>query len=90
MVLLHYSHQRPLDHFVLTVLVLLTQAGRDALALGADPLRGQRWPVRLVLPWKRSLFFAVLLMLEECFAGACTKLLVCCAVDRCLDLISNL
>lgn len=36
-----YSHQRPIDHFFLAMLVLLTQAGRDAVALGADPLRGQ-------------------------------------------------
>lgn len=48
--------------------------GRDALILGSDSLgAGTGWDGTVmacwsVLPWKRGLFFAVLLMLEVYFA----------------------
>lgn len=90
-----YSHQRPIDHFFLAMLVLLTQAGRDAVALGADPLRGQggllgwfcpgRWACFLLCCWCWKC-----VLLSKALSCSCTKLLMCCAVDRCLDLISNL
>lgn len=51
-----YSHQRPIDHFFLAMLVLLTQAGRDAVALGADPLRGQGGLSGWFCPGRRACF----------------------------------